>query len=247
MNSNNPVLQPSAFSNAGPAAMGARMTINGTIAKTGILTVLMFVSAAWMWDKLFAGGQQALAAPAMIGGIIAALVTGLIISFAPRTASFLAPVYALGEGVLLGAISAMYERQFHGLVLTAVLLTAGVLFAMLAAYVTGVVRATEKFKAGVFAATGGIALLYLLSIVLGFFGIHIPGLFGNGAVGILFSVVVAGIAALNLVIDFDMIERGAAYGAPKYMEWYSAFGLMVTLVWLYMEILRLLSKLRSRD
>ena len=141
----------------------------------------------------------------------------------------------------------MFERQFHGIVLTAVLLTCGVLAAMLAAYMTGVIRATEKFKAGVFAATGGICLFYLITMVLGLFGVHVPGLFGNGLLGVGISLFIVIIAALNLVIDFDFIERGAAGGAPKYMEWYGAFSMMVTLVWLYLEILRLLSKLRDRD
>ncbi|MEO8353673.1 MAG: Bax inhibitor-1/YccA family protein, partial [Chthoniobacteraceae bacterium] len=157
-----------------------------------------------------------------------------------------APAYALVEGVFLGGISAIYEAQFGGIVFQAVLMTFGTLFALLAAYQTGLIKATENFKLGIVAATGGIFMVYIASIVLGFFGIQIPGIFGNGTVGILFSVVVVIIAALNLVLDFDFIEQGAEVGAPKYLEWYGAFGLMVTLVWLYLEILRLLSKLRSR-
>jgi uncharacterized YccA/Bax inhibitor family protein len=149
--------------------------------------------------------------------------------------------------VILGLISSYFERQFHGIVLTSVLLTCGVLATMLAVYITGMVRATDKFRTGVIAATGGLVLVYFITMVLGFFGVHIPGLFGNGLVGIGFSIFVVVLAALNLVLDFDIIERGAAGGAPKYMEWYGAFALLVTLVWLYMEILRLLSKLRSRD
>jgi uncharacterized YccA/Bax inhibitor family protein len=247
MNSSNPTLSSSVFSNAGPVALGDRMTLNGTIGKTGLLTTILMVAAGWVWNTSTSGTAPSWFGAVIMAGWIVPLVAGLVISFAPRTAPMLAPVYALGEGVLLGMISSMFEQKFHGIVLTAVLLTSGVLVALLAAYVTGVIRATEKFKAGVFAATGGICLFYLITIVLGFFGVQIPGLFGNGMFGIGFSVFVVVIAALNLVIDFDFIERGAASGAPKYMEWYGAFALMVTLVWLYIEILRLLSKLRSRD
>ncbi len=247
MNTSNPTLNSSVFDNAGRAVAGDRMTINGTISKTGFLTALLLLSAAWVWNSIASGTQPDWLGGAAMGAGIGAFVVAMVISFSPRMAPLLAPVYALGEGVILGLISAMFEKQFHGIVLTSVLLTSGVLVALLAAYMSGVVRATEKFKAGVFAATGGICLFFFISMILGFFGIHVPGLFGNGLVGIGFSVFVVIIAALNLVIDFDFIERGAVSGAPKYMEWYGAFALMVTLVWLYLEILRLLSKLRSRD
>ncbi|MDB6138549.1 MAG: hypothetical protein JWO94_1621 [Verrucomicrobiaceae bacterium] len=247
MRSSNPTLSPTVFKNAGPVALGGAMTVNGTAVKTGILTALVLASATWIWNSVATGTVPALGGPALIAGFIIPLVAGLVISFAPRTAPWLSPVYAVGEGLLLGLLSWMFEKQFHGIVLTSVLLTCGVLVAMLAAYMTGVIQATEKFRMGVFAATGGIAVFYLISMVLGMLGIHIPGLFGNGLIGIGFSVVVVVVAALNLVLDFDMIERGAAQGAPKYMEWYGAFALLVTVVWLYMEILRLLSKLRSRD
>ncbi|MDB6118799.1 MAG: rane protein [Verrucomicrobiaceae bacterium] len=247
MQSSNPTLRESTFRNAGPITAGATMTVNGTAVKTGILTALVLASATWIWNEISSGGQPAWFGSAVTFGWIIPLATGLIVSFIPRTAPWLAPVYAVGEGLLLGLISWMFESKFHGLVLTSVLLTCGVLVAMLAAYMTGVIRATEKFKMGVFAATGGIAIFYLVNMVLGMFGIQIPGLFGNGMIGIGFSVFVVVIAALNLVMDFDMIEQGAAQGAPKYMEWYGAFALLVTLVWLYIEILRLLSKLRSRD
>ena len=247
MRSSNPTLSPTVFSNAGPVTLGGAMTVNGTAVKTGILTAVVLASATWIWNAVSTGTAPAWAGSALTFGWIIPLGAGLIISFAPRTAPWLAPVYAIGEGLILGLISWMFEKQFHGIVLTSVLLTCGVLVAMLAAYMTGVIRATEKFKMGVFAATGGIAIFYLVNMVLGIFGIQIPGLFGNGLFGIGFSVFVVVIAALNLVMDFDSIEQGARQGAPKYMEWYGAFALLVTLVWLYIEILRLLSKLRSRD
>ena len=235
------------FSQAGPITAEGAMTVNGTVTKTFILTALLMASATWVWNTLSAAASSGLVGPALFGGLIVGMIAAVVISFSTRTAPWLAPVYALAEGCVLGALSLMYEKQFHGIVMSAVLLTSGVLAAMLAAYSTGLIRATERFRTMVVAATGGIALTYLLSMVLGFFGIHIPGIFGNGLVGIVFSLAVVAIAAFNLVIDFDFIEQGAAQGAPKHMEWYGGFALLVTLVWLYMEILRLLSKLRSRD
>ena len=243
----NPTLNAAVFRNAGPVAVGGSMTVNGTAAKTGILTALVLASAMWVWNSISTGTVPALGGATMVIGFLIPLAAGLVITFVPRTAPWLAPVYAVGEGLILGLISLMFEKQFHGIVLTSVLLTCGVLVALLAAYMTGMIKATEKFKMGVCAATGGIMLFYLLTMVLGFFGVHIPGLFGNGLFGIGFSVVVVVVAALNLVIDFDFIEQSAAQGAPKYMEWYGAYAMLVTLVWLYIEILRLLSKLRSRD
>jgi uncharacterized YccA/Bax inhibitor family protein len=155
-------------------------------------------------------------------------------------------IYALCEGLFLGGLSAMYEIRFHGIVLQAAMLTFGTLFALLAAYRSGLIRATENFKLGICAATGGIALVYIVTMVLGMFGVRVPYIHDSGLIGIGFSLFVVVIAALNLVLDFDFIEQGSAVGAPKYMEWYAAFGLLVTLIWLYIEFLRLLAKLNSR-
>ena len=156
------------------------------------------------------------------------------------------PMYAVLEGLLLGGLSAMFEVRFPGIVSQAVFATFGTLFGLLFAYKTGIIKATENFKLGVFAATGGIAIVYLISFVMSFFGTRIPYIHESGLIGIGFSVFVVIVAALNLVLDFDFIEQGAESGAPKYMEWYAAFGLLITLVWLYIEMLRLLSKVRSR-
>jgi uncharacterized YccA/Bax inhibitor family protein len=175
-----------------------------------------------------------------IGGFILAMVTIFKKEWSPVTA----PLYALVEGLFLGAISAIYNAQFQGIVLQAVMLTFGIMFALLFAYRSGLIKATENFKLGVAAATGGIALIYIATIVLGLFGIKIPFIHDSGLIGIGFSLFVVVVASLNLVMDFDFIESGVEAGAPKYMEWYGAFGLMVTLVWLYLELLRLLSKLR---
>lgn len=244
---NNPTLTPAAFDRAGPAIGSSAMTINGTLAKTGILLLLVLASGSWSWNQVTSDTAPSWFGVAITFGAFVPLIAALVISFVPKTAPWLSPIYAVTKGLILGIISAMYNAQFHGIVLTSILLTCGVLLGMLALYSTGMIRATEKFRAILFAATAGIAIFYLVSFVLSFFGIHIPGLFGNGMIGIGFSLVVVVIAALNLIIDFDFIERGAAGGAPKFMEWYGAFGLLVTLVWLYLEILRLLSKLRSRD
>ncbi len=180
-------------------------------------------------------------------GAIGGLIAGLVTVFKPQWASVTAPIYAVLEGLFVGGMSSMAEAQYPGIAIQAVGLTFGTCLAMLLAYSSGLIKVSEKFKLGVVAATGGIALVYLVSIILGFFGVSMPYIYGNGLIGIGFSVLVVGIAALNLVLDFDLIETGAHSGFPRYMEWYAAFGLMVTLIWLYIEILRLLMKLRSRE
>jgi uncharacterized YccA/Bax inhibitor family protein len=203
-------------------------------------------TAIFSWDRAYSAVYPGELYPWLIGSGIAGFVVALITVFKKTAAPITAPIYAAIEGILLGILSAFYEMQFPGLVFQAILLTFGTLFALLMAYRSGVIKATENFKLGVFAATGGIALIYLTTFILSFFGVSIPYIHGSGTIGILFSLFVVVIAALNLVLDFDFIERGAERGAPKYMEWYAAFGLLVTLIWLYIEMLRLLSKLRSR-
>ncbi len=184
--------------------------------------------------------------PWVIGGAIGGLIVALVTVFKKTWAGITSPVYALLEGLFLGGISAIFEAQYPGIVIQAVALTFGTLFSLLLAYKSRLIKVTENFKLGVAAATGSIFLIYLANMLLGFFGIHMPFIHESGIIGIGFSLVVVVIAALNLVLDFDFIENGAASGAPKYMEWYAAFGLMVTLIWLYLEMLRLLAKLRSR-
>jgi uncharacterized YccA/Bax inhibitor family protein len=245
LRTSNPTLNGNAFRKEG-MAYGDTMTISGTVNKTGILTVLVVAAAAWTWNRAFNSGLESIGpmiAIGVIGGLIFAMVTVFKKTWAPITA----PIYAVLEGLALGSISAMYEVRFAGLPMQAVGLTFGVLVALLLAYRTGIIRVTDKFRMGVVAATGGIFVFYLLTWILGFFGVRFPSVFGAGLLGIGISVAIVIVAALNLVLDFDFIESGAHAGAPKYMEWYGAFGLMVTLIWLYLEILRLLSKLRSRD
>ncbi|MDC7963408.1 hypothetical protein XfCFBP8082_04930 [Xylella fastidiosa subsp. fastidiosa] len=253
MRSGNPALKESTFLDLGTGSVvvrdGNAMTLNGTVNKTGALLLLALVTSVFAWNQsLGVDGVPLLAARSyMIGGAIGGLILALITAFKKEWSPITAPMYALLEGFFLGAVSAVYEAKFGGIVFQAVLLTFGTLMAMLLAYRSGLIKATENFKLGVMAATGGIALLYLISFGLSFFGIHIPMIHEGGTFGIVFSLFVVVIAALNLVLDFDLIEHGVEQGAPKYMEWYGAFGLMVTLVWLYLECLRLLSKIQSRD
>ena len=244
MRTGNPALNAKTFT--GYAATERAMTIEGTVNRTGLLLVLLLLGAGWSWRVFYAEGVAA-TMPYIWGGALGGFVVALVTIFKKEWAAVTAPVYAVLEGLCLGALSGFFETQFPGIVLQAVGLTFGTLLALLVAYKSGVIKATENFKLGVVAATGGIALVYIATLVLGFFGVAIPFIHGSGPLGILFSLFVVVIAALNLVLDFDFIETGAAQGAPRFMEWYAAFGLMVTLIWLYLEILRLLAKLRSRD
>jgi len=244
MRSTNPVLNAKTFDERDPAA--AQMTLAGTVNKTLILLALLLISATWVWGRFWESRDVAAVLPLMWIGIGGGLVAALVTMFFKKAAPYSAPVYALLEGLAVGGVSAFFELRFPGIVLQAVGLTFGTLFCLLMAYKSGLIKATENFKLGVVAATGGIAVLYLIDIAMAFFGKPIGFIHDGGMFGILFSGFVVVIAALNLVLDFDFIESGVASGAPKYMEWYGAFGLTVTLVWLYMEILRLLSKLKKR-
>jgi len=219
------------------------MTIQGAVNRAGVLLGAVVLSASWSWHVFVIGGNFA---PYLWGGLLGGFVLALITIFKKSAAPITAPLYAIAEGLFLGAISAAFEQQFGGIVFQAVFLTFGVLTAMLLTYTSRLIQPTEKFKLGVAAATGGICLFYLVSILLGFFGIGVPLIHGSGPLGIAISVFIVVIAALNLVLDFDFIKNGAAAAAPKYMEWYAAFALLVTLVWLYLEILRLLAKLQRR-
>ena len=249
MRTANPALKESVFTEAGYGARGqsGTMTINGTVNRTGILILLVIAAAWYSWTRSAPGPTGVIQPnPLIFVGAIGGFIVALITIFKKTVAPITAPIYAVLEGLFLGGLSAMFEARFEGIAAQATFATVGVLGGLLLAYRTGIIKATENFKLGVFAATAGIALLYLVSFVMGFFGKSIPFIHQSSNFGIAFSVFVVIIAALNLVLAFDFIEKGAEMGAPKYMEWYAAFGLLVTLVWLYIEILRLLSKLRSR-
>lgn len=246
MRSSNPVLGSKTFEGLVPIGSSESMTIDGTVNKTALLLLLVVAPAFYVWRIFFSSGNPAAVMPWVIGGAIGGLIVAIVTVFKKEWSPLTAPIYAVLEGLFLGGISATFEAQFPGIVIQAVALTFGTLFCLLFAYKSGMIQVTQNFRLGIVAATGAIALFYLVSIVLGFFSIRIPLIHGSGIVGILFSIVVVAVAALNLVLDFDFIESGAEQGAPKYMEWYGAFGLLVTLVWLYLEILRLLSKIRDR-
>ena len=240
MRSGNPALRGNAFSAMRSYNPSQAMTLQGTVNKGFILLFFVILGASWVWHNPV--HYLPFVWPAAIGGFIIALVTIFKKEWSPITS----PIYALVEGVFLGVISALMEQHYPGIVMRAVILTFGTLFCLLAAYKSRLIRVTAKFRLGVFAATGGIAVLYFMTFILNFFGVQVPFIYGSGPIGIGVSLFIVIIAALNLVIDFDFIERGVQANVPRYMEWYGAFALMVTLIWLYLEILRLLAKLNRR-
>ena len=216
-----------------------KMTLDGTVNKTGLLLALCFTTAAISWNM----PNPALMGFGAIGGIVLALIT----IFRPTSAGTTAPLYAASQGLFLGGITVIFEAQFPGIAIQAIGLTFGTLASLLVCYKTGVIKPTENFRLMIVSATAGIALLYIVNIAMMVFGSGegIGFIHSSGTFGIIFSLAVVAIAALNLVLDFDFIEQGSENGLPKHMEWFGAFSLMVTLVWLYLEILRLLAKLRS--
>src|SRR6266571_1106596 len=242
MRTSNPALSAKTFADLRRDPTAPAMTLEGTVNKAAFLLFLVAVPAAWVWSQVRTAFDPAVAGPwialGVIGGLIAAIVKK---AWSPVTA----PIYAAFEGLALGGLSALLETKYPGIVMQAVGLTFATLAAMLLAYRSGLIKATEKFKLGVVAATGAIALYYLIGLGLSFFGIAMPFLQGTSTTSLVVSGVIVIVAALNLILDFDFIETGVTGGAPKYMEWYGAFGLMVTLIWLYLEILRLLAKRRS--
>ncbi len=243
----NPGLNDRTFSSLPrPALAEERMTLQGTINKSFLMLVVLLGAALWTWSQYLTTNNPATVGLPMIVGGIAGVILAIIISFRMTLAPYLALPYAACEGLLLGGISAELERRYPGIAIQAVGLTFGVLAAMLLGYKTGLIRVTQRFRAIVFGATLGVGLLYVASFVLRLFHVATPFLYSGSSLSLGISLVIIAIAALNLALDFDMIDRGVAQGAPRYMEWYSAFGLLVTLVWLYLEILRFLGNTRQR-
>lgn len=240
----NPALNENTFRDL-TAVSGDAMTLQGTINKTGVLLLCVVGTAAWTWGIAHSQAPEA-AWPWMMGGVFGGLVLALATIFKKEWSPITAPLYALCEGLVLGGISALLEQSYPGIAIQAMGLTFGVTAAMLVLYTSGMVRATPKFTIGVIAATGGIFVVYMADMILGMFGRHVPLLNSSGPWGIALSVVIVIVAALNLILNFSFVETGVHAGAPKYMEWYGAFGIMVTLIWMYMEVLRLLSKVRKR-
>jgi uncharacterized YccA/Bax inhibitor family protein len=258
MKTSNPALGSKTFQNLpgsgyGGTAYGgtidaaARMTLGGTVHKTGVLLVCAMATAAWVWHLFLQSRDMSDVAPYLMVGAFGGFIMAMVTVFKKEWSPVTAPLYALLEGLVLGGLSAIFDFRYPGIAFQAVGLTFGTLFVLLLAYSSGMIKVTQKFRLGVIAATGGIMLFYFAEMILGFFHVQFLAVNGSGPLGIGISLFVVVIAALNLVLDFDFIEQGVAYGAPKYMEWYGAFGIMVTLVWLYLEILRLLSKFRSRN
>tara|TARA_B100000029_G_C17344795_1_gene876600 strand:+ start:143 stop:880 length:738 start_codon:yes stop_codon:yes gene_type:complete len=235
--SGNPALNKNTFINI-KASESQAMTLEGTVNKTILSLIILFSTAIFSWNN-FNGAFIGIGG---IGGFIVALIT----IFKKEWAQITTPIYCGLKGLMLGSLSIIFENQYPGIVSQAIFLTFGILFALLFAYKSKIIKPSENFKLGIFAATGGIFIIYIINMIMGFFGSSIPLINSNSLYGIGFSLFVVIIASLNLVLDFDFIEQGAENGAPKYMEWYGAFGLMVTLIWLYLEILKLLAKLNSR-
>lgn len=252
LKSGNPTLSAKIFDKSLQMEAQAQgtMSVRGAINKFGFLMLMIISGAAYTW-YLFDQLKQDTMTTLMIVGAIGGLISALVISFKPRLAPYLAPAYAILEGFLIGGLSAImnaaFAEKFPGLIMQAVGLTFGVAISMFLLYNFRIINATQRFKSVVYTATLGIGIFYLITLVLRLFGVQVSFMYDSSWLSIGISLFVVAIAALNLIMDFDMIEKGAEMGAPRYMEWYGAFGLMVTLVWLYIEILRLLSKLSSRD
>jgi len=244
--SSNPALNKRVFERAFADSVAETMTVRGAIHKTVLLAMLALLTATYVWRWLMSGADPATVMPVMIAGAIGGLVFALITTFKLEWSAFTTPVYALCEGLFLGGISAIFERMIPGIAIQAIGLTFGVLFLMLFLYRTGVIRATEKLKMGIVAATGAVALFYIVSMIANLFGANIS-VFNMGLVGVGIQFLIVGIAAFNLILNFNFIEEGEYRNAPKYIEWYSAFSLLVTIVWLYVEILKLLAVLARRN
>ncbi|MCA0985293.1 Bax inhibitor-1/YccA family protein [Halobacillus yeomjeoni] len=239
MRTGNPVLKDSTFQ---AAHKGDTMTLSGTVAKIALLFVFLLGTAIYTWYQYSQGVNVTMM---ILIGAVGGLIFALITAFIPKAAPITAPIYAALEGFFIGGISAFGEMNYPGVVIQAASLTMAVMGVLLVLYATRIIKVTKNFRLMVISATFGILLVYVINLVLNlFFGMQVPYLHSSGPVGIGISLFIVGIAALNLVLDFDFIESGVKRGAPKYMEWYGAFGLMVTLVWLYIEILRLLQKIR---
>jgi uncharacterized YccA/Bax inhibitor family protein len=223
----------------------ATMTLGGVVSAAAMLIVLVVAGGVFGWRSTTVTTDNVQIPGWILIPLLGGLGLAMVTIFKPTVARFTSPLYALCEGALLGAISRVYDVRFNGIVLQAVGLTIGVFLLMLFLYATRIIKVTDKLRMGIVAATGAVALLYVVDLIARLFGSDIGFIHSGGFVGVAFSVVVVGIAAFNLMLDFDIADRGVAMGAPKYMEWYAAFGLLVTLVWLYLEILRLLGKLRS--
>lgn len=244
MRTSNPAFSDTIYADwAAVDQRGTVMTVQGTVLKTLVLLIILMATATWSWTQ---AGVGAISMPLLFGSAIVGFVVAMITIFRPTVSPYTGPLYAAAEGVFLGAISNLLNQRYPGIASQAVGLTFATLFCMLLVYGTGLVRVTDRLRTGIVAATGAVALVYIVSMLLRLFGMQVPYIHDAGPIGIAFSLFVVGLAAFNLLLDFDFIEQGARVGAAKYLEWYGAFGLMVTLIWLYLEILHLLRKIQDR-
>jgi uncharacterized YccA/Bax inhibitor family protein len=240
----NPALNVDVYRRAALAPSTGVMTLQGAVVKTLVLMAVLLATGVYAWTQALSGVPQ-LGYGLMLAGLIGGAIVAFVTIFMPKISPVTAPLYAALQGLLMGGISAVYEKMYSGLVIQAISLSVATLTTLLLLYASGVIRATEKFKIGVIGATGAVCLVYIANLVVSMFGVRLPFIHETGIIGIGFSLVVVVIAALNLILDFDFIEQGVERQAPKYMEWYGGFSLLVTLVWMYLEMLRLLAKLRG--
>ncbi len=245
--SSNPVFKEDDFKSSNQYGSGTVMTINGTVNKSFLLVAITIMAAFYVWNLFAASGQVGAITPYLYGGAIGGFIVAIITVFKKNIANITGPIYAVLEGFVIGGLSAKLEVFYPGIAFQAAGITFCIFSALLFAYKIGHIKVTENFRNMVIIGTIGIGLTYLLSFMLSFFGMSFPFIHDSGPIGIGFSLFVVGLASLNLVLDFDFIHRGSGNNLPAYMEWYAAFGLLVTLVWLYIEVLRLVTKLRSRD
>jgi uncharacterized YccA/Bax inhibitor family protein len=231
----------------GPVVGADTMTVNGTIWATAALLVLVVAAGVFGWNSVTLDAETVSLPGWSLLVVFGALGVAMLTIFKPDLARVTAPVYALLQGAFLGAISGVYNAAYDGIVVQAVMLTIGVFAMMLFLFATRIIQVTDKLRMGIVAATGAVLLVYVVNLVLSLFGSSVGFLHDTGAIGIAISLVIVGVAAFNLLLDFDFVERGVAAGAPRKMEWYAAFGLLVTIVWLYIELLRLLGKLQGRN
>ena len=244
MRTGNPAFQGDIFTDwARQERRATVMTVQGTAVKSLLLLAILLATASWSWAQT---GNATLNPSLIIGSLIGGLVIFLVTLFKKEWSPVTAPLYAACEGILLGAISNVVNQRYQGIVVQATSLTFGTLFVMLFIYATRMIRVTQRLRIGIIAATGGVCLVYVVALLMRLFGVQVPFLYDASPIGIAISLFIVGLAAFNLLLDFDFIEQGAQYEAPKWMEWYAAFGLMVTLIWLYLEILRLLRKIQDR-
>lgn len=244
--SKNPAFGENVFRKTFADVSNESMTVKGTVNKTMILLLLAVLGASFTWQKIAEAVNPAGVQGWLFGGLIVGFAFSLITIFRPKSAPWSAPLYALSEGVFLGGISAFLNLSYPGIVMNAVVLTFGVMFLMLLIYRTGWIKVDNKFKTGLLIATGAIGLFYVVIMVLNMFRVSTPFMYDTSLLGVGINLLIVAVAAANLLMDFDFIEKGSQSGAPKFMEWYGAFGLMVTLVWLYIELLRLLARFAGR-